>query len=354
MCQTCAPMSATSIPAAVKDAWDLGDAPLEPISVGLINRTLVASRTTDRIVLQRLHPIFAAPVNLDIDAITAHLAKKGVTTPRLVKTRGGALWVEAEDGVWRALTWIPGKVVATSTGHGMARSAGALVARFHRAVADLQHTFAFTRPGAHDTSAHLAHLDAILVSHDDHDLFRAVRPVGEEILEHGRALPRIPLLPTRIVHGDLKLTNIVFDDALESAVALVDLDTLSHGSIAIELGDALRSWCNAGGESDERACLDQEMYGAAIRGYAVEAKGLLTREEVGALTAGTETVTLELAARFCADALEESYFGWDSSRYRRRGQHCLVRARSALSLAVSIRAAREELQAMVDQAFAGT
>lgn len=344
-------MPATAIPETVLDAWGLTDASLEPISVGLINRTLVATQGDTRIVLQRLHPVFAATVNLDIAAVTAHLAGKGLLTPRLVPTRTGALWQQAEDGVWRALTWIAGRVVATPTGPAMARAAGALVARFHRAVADLPHAFHFTRPGAHDTPRHLAHLAEVVHTHARHDLFEQVRPVAERILAHGAALPPIPALPTRIIHGDLKLTNVVFDEALTQALALVDLDTLAHGSIAVELGDALRSWCNPGGESDPTARVDVAVLAAAVQGYAAEATDLLTAAEVGSIAAGTETITLELAARFCADALEESYFGWDASRFARRGEHDLVRARSQLSLAESMRERHEELDALVADAF---
>jgi len=343
----------SDVPAAVLDAWGVRDASLEPISVGLINRTLVATRGDERLVLQRLHPVFAATVNLDIAAVTAYLAEKGVPTPRLVPTSSGALWVEAEDGVWRALTYVPGRVVATATGPAMARAAGALVARFHRAVSDLVHTFHFTRPGAHDTAEHLAHLVVAVGAYEGHDLFEATRPVAERILAHAASLPEIPALPTRIVHGDLKLTNLVFDDELREALALVDLDTLAHGTIATELGDALRSWCNPRGESDPSAEIDVRLFAAAVAGYAGEAPGLLSDAEIASIAAGTETLTLELAARFCADALEERYFGWDAGRFPRRGEHCLVRARSQLSLAESMRARREELGGIVAAAFRG-
>lgn len=343
----------SDVPAAVLEAWGMTGATLEPISVGLINRTILATTGGTRLVLQRLHHIFAASVNLDIAAVTAHLAARGVPTPRLQPTVEGALWLEAEDGVWRALTFVPGRVVATPTGLPMVRSAGALVARFHRAVADLRHTFAFTRPGAHDTPRHLAHLAAVLSGHAGHDLYDQVRPVADAILAHGRRLPAIPPLPTRIIHGDLKLTNVVFDDALETAVALVDLDTLAHGTIAVELGDALRSWCNPAGESDPDARLDRGIFAAAVEGYAAAAEGLLTAAEVAAIAPGVETITLELAARFCADALEERYFGWDASRFSRRGEHCLVRARSQLSLADSLHGCRAELGDLVVAAFAG-
>ena len=67
---------------------------------------------------------------------------------------------------------------------------------------------------------------------------------------------------------------------------------------------------------------------------------------------GFITVPAELAARFCADAYEDSYFGWDASRYPSRRAHNLARARSQLRLSQAVRAAREEIDAVVEDAFA--
>src|SRR4051812_1724271 len=101
------------VPYAVLAAWGIEAATIEPITIGLINTTYrVSIDGTPRLVLQRLHPIFAGEVNLDIDAITAHLEAKGMRTPRLARTQTGAPWIE-HDGVWRALTFLDGVVHTT-------------------------------------------------------------------------------------------------------------------------------------------------------------------------------------------------------------------------------------------------
>src|SRR5215467_660884 len=134
--------------------WAAPDAEIAPLAGGLINATYAVRRGGAPIaVLQRLHPIFAGEVNLDIDAITRHLAARGVTTPRLIRTRDGRAWHDHAGRVWRALSWVDGTTVHAVPDPAWAEAGGALIGAFHRAVADLSHDYAFARSGVHDTRA---------------------------------------------------------------------------------------------------------------------------------------------------------------------------------------------------------
>ncbi len=333
------------MPLVVLDAYGLHDADLTPITSGWINETLLVERGPTRFVLQRLHPVFSGDVNQDIDVITRHLGRRGVLTPRIVPTHGGELWVAAERP-WRMLTFVEGETLETLETLARARSAGAIVGRFHRALSDLEHTFAFTRPGAHDTVAHLAKLRAVSQNSQVADpAVPLARPLAEAILAYPRP-PTAQDLPTRIIHGDLKATNLLFVGS--DAVAILDLDTIAHGTIAVDLGDALRSWCNAAGESSPDARFDRETFEAAMAGYASSVQGWVTAEEVRAVVAATETIALELAARFATDVYEDRYFGFDPTRYPSRRAHNLARAEAQLALARSIGEQRHELLAFVD------
>ena len=335
-----------AIPDEVLDAWALLGARVAPITIGLINRTFDVQHGERRLVLQRLHPIFGADVCLDLEAVSEHVARRGVQAPRLVRTEDGRPSIEHDGGVWRALSWLDGRVVSALSGPLQARAAGELVARFHAALADLEWQFRFGRAGVHDTVAHLSRLAAAI------DRAGEGRSVAEAILAHAAALPPIPGAPERAIHGDLKITNLMFDDALERGVAVLDLDTLARGSLAVELGDALRSWCNRAGESASDARIDVPIFEAAVVGYAEGgARALLSREEIEGLVPGVETISIELASRFALDAIEDRYFGWDASRYPSRVAHNRARAEAMLALARSVRHARAELEALVRRAF---
>ena len=121
--------------------------------------------------------------------------------------------------------------------------------------------------------------------------------------------------------------------------------------IILELGDAFRSWCNLQGEEHRDAAFSLPLFRAAVAGYAREAWSFLTEEEWRALPAATLTITVELAARFAADALVESYFGWDAERYGTAGEHHQVRAHSQVSLAQSIRAQWSAMEEVIAAAI---
>ena len=331
-----------AVPDAVLAGYGLRGATLVPITSGWINLTLRVERGDERSILQRLHPVFSGAVNLDIHALTPHLDAAGVCTPHLIPAVDGRLFVEV-GRPWRMLTFLEGETLETLS-PARAHSAGRLVGRFQRALGEVQHVFSFTRPGAHDTAKHIASLARVM-----HD------PVPEAIDrdELGvlvRDILRYPLPPMgpaeqRIVHGDLKATNLLFDG--DEATAVLDLDTLAHGDLAVDLGDALRSWCNLAGESSDDASFDRETFEAAMSGYLESTSGWLTRPEVARAIGAAETIAVELAARFATDVFEDHYFGFDGSRYPSRRAHNLQRARAQLKLARSIAAQAPDFRSWV-------
>lgn len=307
------------------------------IGTGLINDTFLLSGPGDgKLVLQRLHTIFAPEVNEDIDAVTRHLAAHGMVTPRLVLTRNGATSIIHENRTWRVLSFVPGHSIDFVDSPARARAAGALVGRFHAVLDGFDYQYRSIRPGVHDTPLHLQNLAATLMEKHDHRLYDATAPLAEDLLRQAELLRDLSDLPERHSHGDLKISNLIFDSSGE-AVCLIDLDTLTRMRWPLEMGDALRSWCNPGREDQRPGKLDLDLLTAALEGYAGTTPGLLKREETGALTDGLIQICLELACRFAADALNENYFGWDPTRYAGRGEHNLARAGAMSDLLRDVR-----------------
>lgn len=307
-------------------AWDLHPSRLARLAGGLINQSLlVASRTGERYVLQKLHPVFAAEVNDNIEVVTRALAARGAVTPRVVPTRAGQTWLRQEDDLWRLLTFIDGHSVEALETPSQAREAGALLGRFHALLVDWPDELPHLRQPVHVPARHFDALQAALAEHAGHRLHGDVERLAEALFARAAALAPWPLAPRRLVHGDPKISNLLFD-ADGRGLCLVDLDTLARGPLVPELGDAFRSWCNPGPEDAPAASFSLPLFEAAIEGYAGQARAFLAPEERAALVAGVETLYLELAARFAADALNEAYFGWSPARFSSRGAHNLARA----------------------------
>jgi len=175
--------------------------------------------------------------------------------------------------------------------------------------------------------------------------------LAERVLEAGATLPPLPQTRERIVHGDPKVSNLIFAADSDRALCLVDLDTVSRMAVALELGDALRSWCNPATEDALSARFVRPFFEAAVAGYAEAAPGFLAPAEWQAIPAGTLTITVELAARFCADALRERYFGWDNRRYPSASAHNQARTRGQLQVAESLKVEQGALEETTARAF---
>jgi Ser/Thr protein kinase RdoA (MazF antagonist) len=323
---------------AVLAAFELASAPLQPAGAGLINRTWhVRTARGEPCVLQRVNEIFPAEIHFDIAAVTEHLAAKGLVTPRLVRTRAGELWLQRDGAVWRVLTAIDGVTYDAIESPQHAREAGRVLGEFHRAVADLDHAFTGSRLGVHDTARHIAALRRALAESASHAEIERVRPLAEQVLSLAARLPPLRTGTDRIVHGDPKISNIVYArGGVPRALCLIDLDTLARMPVVLELGDALRSWCNPRPEDDARASFSVPLAAAAMEGYAAAVGQLLDPAEWREIPAAAATIAVELAARFCRDSLEERYFAWDRSRYRSASAHHQARARGQLRVAEAI------------------
>lgn len=333
-------------------AWSWPSSPsLEVNRDGLINRTFVVSvNDQPASVLQQLNTrIFVPEVHEDIEAVTRRLAFRGMATPHLLRTIRGDLWhVDDASRVWRCMTYEGNRTIHKVSNLRDAREAGALAARFHAAVRELEWSFRSVRAGAHDTPRHMELLEEAVRNRRGHRLHDHVERLADEIHERWSSWGAMPSIPVRVVHGDMKISNVRFLD--ERAHCLIDLDTMAMETLAVELGDAMRSWCNPASEDSEETVFDLAIFGAAMEGYAAGSGSEGPSEsEWAAIVPGVERIALELAARFARDALEETYFGWDD-RFGSRGDHNLLRARGQLALARSVCELRTRAEDRIEHA----
>ena len=331
---------------SILQQWDIDPTIHASQHQGLINHTLLVGQPTKG-VLQWVNPIFDPRIHHDIEALTHHLNTKNMTTPRLMPTKTGALYVEEpSDGYWRMLSFVKGKTFDQVTSPALAFEAGKLVGRFHNALHDFDHSWQAPFRDAHNTQQRMDSLSAALEQCEHHALYTEAQKLGTQILTDWKRWSGNTTLPTRTIHGDLKISNLHFTES-EQGYCLLDLDTIGPGDYSIEMGDAWRSWCNPAGESNpEAAHFDIELFEASAKGW-FSSVGDITIEESESLALGIHRICLELSARFCADALFNNYFKEDLSQFPMVGTHNLHRARTQFNLAQSVQRQLSEAERII-------
>lgn len=335
------------LPAPVRAAWRELEGPcrLRSLHGGLLHQSFHVRAGAVEAVLQRVSDVFAPGIHANIQAVTTHLVARGLRAPRLLPTRTGEPFADLGAlGRWRLMEHLGGVSFERVESPAQARSAGALVGRFHAALADFDRPLLPMGIPYRDTPLYLEALARALARHADHRLHAPMSRLAARVVEAFEAMGPPAPVRSRVIHGDLKLSNLLFEGeagaARERAFALVDFDTLMRGTLWMELGDAWRSWCNAAGEDVRTPRFDLEIFAASCEGFAEGYGEPLAADELASLETAPERITLELCARFVTDALEESYFGWDAERFATRGDHNALRAEGQWQLAEATRATR--------------
>ncbi|OGC60216.1 hypothetical protein A2890_01755 [candidate division WWE3 bacterium RIFCSPLOWO2_01_FULL_53_14] len=338
----------SAIPSKVVSAYDLGRVfSTERIPIGFIHQTYKIQAEKGTFILQRMHPILSSEaVAEDFWAVTQFLKKHRFPAPEGVPNKDGKFLTPDGLNVWRMQTFLPGETMETIGSPATAYEAGLIFARFHRTLNKIEHQFR-APVILHNTEECYAAFQQAVKKYSGTDLLKQVAPEVEFVADE---LPKLFLphdLPLRVIHGDPKITNILFDEH-GKAEAIIDLDNCNRQDILGELGDAFRSWCGKE-EEDPKNEFRLDLFQAGWKGYSKGAQGFLIAREKEYLPQALGTITLELASRFLTDYFNDSYFGWDDRRYGSRRAHNLARARGQIALYQDLRKKMGEVREIVKE-----
>jgi Ser/Thr protein kinase RdoA (MazF antagonist) len=318
-----------------------------------------------RFVLQRINTlVFRNPeaVMQNMRTFTNHMHERlgqnncdrRWEVPRVIGTKIGGDHFEVAGDFWRAISFVENSEsfdVMHDEDH--AWEVGFALGQFHDLISDLEaDRLVDTLPGFHIAPGYLAQYQAVLpttpvTATDEVNYcmqFVADRASWCGVLETAKAEGKLPL---RLMHGDPKVNNIMFDKTTGKAVAVVDLDTVKPGLVHYDIGDCLRSGCNLLGEEtrDWRSVtFDIGLCEAILSGYLSVARSFLMAADYDFLFDGIRLIAFELGLRFFTDHLAgDAYF-----KVKYPG-HNLARALVQFQLTQSIEEQEAEIARLIQR-----
>lgn len=141
-------------------------------------------------------------------------------------------------------------------------------------------------------------------------------------------------IPKRIIHADVKISNILFDQN-HQPLAVIDLDTMMISTILYDFGTMIQSYTNRTHEDDGSAKnnFNPEMYKVVKEGFMFYLKEKLTPEESAHLDYAAQVAIYIQEVRFLTDYLNGSVYY--STKYP---EHNLDRTKNQLELLKGLRA----------------
>ena len=323
---------------------------------GLINDTFLVTTKSSHFVLQRLNrKVFPAPDQImdNLRMLNRHLAQKSsaavkLKIPDILKTTTNHDFYQDEQGdYWRALDFIGNtESLETVSTLSQAQQTGFALGHFHRLVSDLDPLRLHdTLPGFHIAPDYLSRYHQVLTqapkqlapeSHYCSEFIAKFQHLTEDL----ETAKQQGLLSMRVIHGDPKLNNFLFDKDSKTIVSIIDLDTVKPGLVHYDIGDCLRSCCHKL-ESNE---FDLDICAAILSSYLSEAGVFFSDYDYHYLYAAIQLIPFELGLRFYTDYLEGNrYFKVTDLKQN------LQRAADQFQLCESIMAQESAIKTLIEQ-----
>ncbi len=302
---------------------------VSPLGEGNINDTyLLRFADRDPVVLQRLNAeVFPEPVRVadNVMLVTEHIQNRQKGRDVIRKTlrviaseNGRSCCLDGEGAVWRMVEYFADTQCFTSVSSlNQAFEGGGLLGWFHRQLEHLSpDLIGEPLPGFHDLPSYCRNYRLAVSTHTRKpapDLSYCLQQAESRLADgdHLQALSKTGKTARRVIHGDPKIGNMLFDRDSGRGVALIDLDTVSAGILACDLGDCLRSCCNVIGEDPLHPAdvvFDLDICRAVLEGYRASGASFPAGER-DLVYQGVRLLTYELGLRFLTDYLNnDTYF----------------------------------------------
>ncbi len=320
-----------------------GELRIRPITDGLINATYLVEAVADgqKFILQKINTgIFQNPGavvrnhNL-VNTILSHTAYDKQRVRQLKTRAGDELHRDAAHAAWRMMSFVAGTItIDKADSPATALEAAKTLSEFLFYLNQVPGTEPEdSLPGFVDFGKRMRDYQTALAAASSERKQAAAAEI--RFMHTQLALPEQWMawqndkqLPRRIIHGDPKISNVLFD-ANRKGLCVIDLDTVMSGTLLYDFGDMARSYTNRTTEDDAQMprVFDADMYRAVKQGFAFHLAPLLAPIEAENLDYAAQTLIFIQAVRFLADYLSGD--GYYTTHYPSQN---LDRTRNQLNL----------------------
>lgn len=260
----------------------------KPLTDGLINDTfLVLKEGVPGYILQQVnHLVFKDIEGLmgNIDRALGQLNDPTYAKITLIRTLSDKTYFGHKQRYWRLMTFIEQSTTYNTTSKPkIAFEAGRIISKFHLLLKNGDtKDFVDTIPRFHNLNWREQQFNRALAKSvvKKKEIAKKAIAFAQEILGKLTVLAEAEL-PVRICHNDTKLNNILFSEKDETALCLIDLDTLMKGHFYYDFGDAVRTIVNTAPEDErdhEKITFEKVLFEAFVDGLATNGPFLNPRE----------------------------------------------------------------------------
>ncbi|WP_347987462.1 aminoglycoside phosphotransferase family protein [Methylomonas sp. AM2-LC] len=289
---------------------------INPLGNGLINDTYQVNTSSNAFVLQRINEhVFPNPEQImaNLQKLSQHIRLQSSNAVRLkipaiiLTNQQKSFFKDTQQQYWRALEFIhPAESREQLHCQAEAEQVGFALAHFHQLCSELATENLYdTLPGFHITP-HYYQQYVQLPQANTQKAYSAEINYCQQFIHHFRdkidVLENAKIageLKQRIIHGDPKLNNFLFEPDSHQIISLIDLDTVKPGLIHYDIGDCLRSCCYI----SETNHFDLDCCESILRSYLQEAKLFFSDADYAYLFSAIQLIPFELGLRFFSDYL---------------------------------------------------
>ena len=211
--------------------WNIEGQPI-PLVRGCIHDTYVVG---ERYLVQRLNRLVFSNPEVIMRNFQRVESVVGDLVIKPLPNQAGDYWrLDERQCLWRvypyilsrSFGWLPDELL---------ESASARFGRFLLRLRNVDDEFEVAIPGFHNLNGYLRWLDSVRRTGVADEELRLVDRYREQRVDFGNF--------QQVIHGDCKVSNLLFDIQTDRVLKVVDLDTLMYGHPAWDFGDLMRSIC---------------------------------------------------------------------------------------------------------------